>query len=91
MEWRPLTRFMLRADALWVGRIYDFAVPVAAHQTAVGGYSTTSLVCDYRLAEGVSAFFRADNLFNSHYHEAIGFPSAGTYARFGLAFHLNTR
>jgi vitamin B12 transporter len=90
LEWRPMSRLFVRADSLWVGRRYDFQVPVPAMKS-VGGYATSSLVCSYRLTESVDAFFRADNLFDSHYHEFVGFPSAGTYARVGLAFRLKMR
>jgi vitamin B12 transporter len=84
-SWRPARRWQSRLDTLWVGRRYDFSVP-RPNQPAVGGYSTTSAAAHYELSPGVTAFVRAENLFNARYHEFIGFPNPGITVRAGLAW-----
>ena len=54
----------------------------------VGGYSTSSLVLDYQLPYGLVAYSRVDNVFNRKYHEFIGFPNPGIYARVGLNYQI---
>jgi outer membrane cobalamin receptor len=84
-SWKPARHWQTRLDTLWVGRRYDFSVPLP-NQPAVGGYSTTSAATHYELSHGVTAFVRADNLFNARYHEFIGFPNPGITVRAGLAW-----
>jgi outer membrane cobalamin receptor len=87
LSWKPSRRWHSRIDALWVGRRYDFSVPVP-NQTTVGGYSTTNAVTTYEWSSSVSSFLRADNLFNAHFHEFIGFPNPGIWIRCGVEVHL---
>ena len=79
-------RVRVRAENQWMGRRYDFQVPVP-YESTVGGYSQTSLSAEYNLNQQISIYMRSDNLFNSRYHEFIGFPSPGASIRFGPLFH----
>ena len=83
VDWEIHPRARLRWDILWVGERYDFQLPVPGMET-VGGYSTSSVVFGYQLPHGLEAFGRVDNVFDSSYHEFIGFPHPGIYARAGL-------
>ena len=87
LDWRITRRWRARAESLLVGRRYDFEVPVP-NQPVAGGYATTNLVASYAFPSGVTAFFRAENLLNQHYHEFVGFPNPGIYARFGLTWRV---
>lgn len=87
VDWEIHPRARLRWEILWVGERYDFQLPVPGMETA-GGYSTSNLVFGYRLAHGLEAFGRVDNLFDSSYHEFIGFPHPGVYARAGLRLRV---
>ncbi len=87
LEWRIHPRARLRWETLWVGPRFDFQLPVPDRQS-VGGYSTSSLVFSYRLPHGLDAYGRVDNLFDRSYHEFIGFPHPGIYARIGLRYRI---
>ncbi len=86
---RSITRrWTSHAEILSVGRRYDFQVPVPQQKVA-GGYSTASFTSSYEVSDKLTLFARVDNLFNQRYHEYIGFPNPGIYARVGarLRFH----
>ena len=85
--WKPTRRWQTRVDTLWVGRRYDFSVPLP-NEATVGGYSTTDATMHYDLSREVTAFVRAENLFNARFHEFIGFPNPGIAVRAGLAFRM---
>ena len=70
-----------------MGKRFDFQLPVPEMGT-VGGYSTSSVVFNYQLPYGLEAFGRVDNVLDSRYHEFIGFPHPGIYARSGVRFRL---
>jgi outer membrane cobalamin receptor len=86
-DWRVSSRLRARAETQWMGRRYDFEVPVP-DETSVGGYSNTNFSANYDLSTKVSIYLRADNLLNSKYHEYIGFPNPGAVVRFGLVFRV---
>jgi outer membrane cobalamin receptor len=71
----------------WVGRRFDFQVP-APLIDSVGGYSTTSLTGSYAVSRRVLAYARIDNLFDRRYHQFLGFPDPGIYARVGVKYRL---
>jgi vitamin B12 transporter len=73
------------STTLWVGRRYDFQVP-APDITMVGGYSTTNLVVGYYGLRHTSLFARVDNLFNSRFHEYLGFPNPGIAVQVGVTY-----
>ncbi|UCF35368.1 MAG: TonB-dependent receptor [Acidobacteriota bacterium] len=88
MGWKPSERASLSLDSLWVGPRFDYQVPVP-DRDVVGGYATTNLVGRYLLTANLTAFVRVDNLLNRSYHEFIGFPDPGLYARGGVEFTWN--
>jgi len=87
VDWDIHSRARLRWEILWVGERFDFQLPVPDMET-VGGYSTSGVVFGYQLTQGLEAFGRVDNVFDSSYHEFIGFPHPGIYARAGLRIRL---
>ncbi len=88
INWSITRRWTSHAEILSVGRRYDFQVPVPQQKVA-GGYSTASFTSSYEVSDKLTLFARVDNLFNQRYHEYIGFPNPGIYARVGvrLRFH----
>jgi len=52
----------------------------------VGGYSNTNLAANYDLTAKFAIYARAENLFDSGYHEFIGFPNPGIVVRVGVQF-----
>jgi vitamin B12 transporter len=79
--------FRTSATTLWVGSRYDYQLP-APNIDSVGGYSATNLILAYDGLERIGLFARVDNLFNSHFHEYLGFPNPGVACRVGVTYHL---
>lgn len=71
----------------WMGRRYDFQLPVTLI-TSVGGYSNTNLVVGYDGPRRASFFVRLNNVFNSRFHEYIGFPNPGIAVQAGVSYRL---
>ncbi|MGA8153375.1 MAG: TonB-dependent receptor [Terriglobales bacterium] len=87
VDWRITNRLHSRVETLIVGRRFDFQIPVPDIDT-VGGYATTNLILNYDIKDGLSANFRAENLFNSNYHEYVGFPNPGIYVLAGFSYRF---
>ncbi len=87
LNWKPTPRIMLHMESQWVGRRYDFSVPLP-NVPAVGGYSDTNFSGSYSFNQTLTAFARVENLWNSHFHEFIGFPNPGAQARVGLTYRI---
>jgi len=71
----------------WTGHRYDYQIPVP-EITSTGGYSTTNIVVTYDGLRRASLFVRANNVFNAHYHEYIGFPNPGIAVQAGVNYRL---
>lgn len=87
LDWKINRRLHSRVETLIVGPRFDFEIPVP-NLTTVGGYSTTNLVLNCEIRDGLSAQVRAENLLNSNYHEYIGFPNPGIYVRAGITYRF---
>ena len=87
LDWKISSRLRSRLETQWMGRRYDFQVPVP-DITSVGGYSNTNLSANYDLNGKLSVYLRGDNLFDSKYHEYIGFPNPGISIRVGVLYHV---
>jgi iron complex outermembrane receptor protein/vitamin B12 transporter len=85
IDWKVSARLSTRVDTQWMGRRYDFQIPVP-NQQSVGGYSGTNLSAAYDLDSKTAVYARIDNVFNSRYHEYIGFPNPGIAIRCGLLY-----
>jgi vitamin B12 transporter len=89
-DWKISTRIRARAETQWMGRRYDFEVPVP-NETSVGGYSNTNVSASYDVTSKISIYLRGDNLLDSKYHEYIGFPNPGVAIRFGVLCHVRSK
>ncbi|HEV3037000.1 MAG TPA: TonB-dependent receptor [Candidatus Angelobacter sp.] len=76
-----------QANTRWMGRRFDFQVP-APFIDSVGGFSTTNAVLSYEMSKKLSTYVVIDNLLNRRYHEFLGFPNPGIYARIGVRYRL---
>lgn len=88
LDWKINRRLHSRVETLVVGPRFDFQIPVPNIDTA-GGYSTTNLILNYEVKNGLTAHLRAENLLNSQYHEYVGFPNPGIYVRAGITYRFN--
>ena len=82
----PVTRAVaLDLATVWVGRRYDYQVPVPQYST-VGAYSITNVKLRWQMKEGLEGTLRVENMFDRKYREFVGFPSPGIYASAGLTY-----
>jgi vitamin B12 transporter len=88
VDWKINRRLHSRVETLVVGPRFDFQIPVPGIDI-VGGYSTTNLILNYEVRNGLSAHLRAENLFNSRYHEYVGFPNPGIYVLAGISYRFD--
>jgi len=86
-DWTLTKKLHTLINTRWVGRRFDFQVP-APQIDSVGGYASTNLSGVYTVSKRVGLFVAVDNLFNRRYHEFLGFPNRGVYARAGVRYHL---
>ncbi len=81
-EWQVLEPWQVSLDVLmvggWVDGNRDFSIP----RLDAPGYTTVNLATSYDLTPHLSLFARADNLFDRHYENPIGFlqPRFGVFA-----------
>lgn len=86
-DWTLSQKFRAELNTIWVARRFDFAVP-APLTDSVGGYSSTGITATYEISKQVSTYTRIDNVFDRRYHEFLGFPNPGIYARVGMRYHF---
>jgi vitamin B12 transporter len=82
--WTPLNELTIAATLVhvssWVDVNRDTAVFIP--RLDAPAYTTVNLAANYIVNKNVTAFARADNLFNEHYQNPVGFlrPGLGVYA-----------
>ncbi|HLJ29691.1 MAG TPA: TonB-dependent receptor [Candidatus Angelobacter sp.] len=86
-NWTVNKKLHAEVNTRWVGRRFDFQVP-APLIDSVGGYSTSNVAATYIVSKQVSAYARIDNVLDRRYHEFLGFPNPGIYARVGVKFRF---
>src|SRR5579884_7379 len=86
-DWVITQKLHSLINTRWVGRRFDFQVP-APQIDSVGGYANTNISGVYTVSKRVTVFAAVDNLFDRKYHEFLGFPNRGIYARAGAKYHL---
>lgn len=86
-DWTVTKKLTTEINNRWVGRRFDFQVP-APLIDSVGGYSTTSVAATYVVSKQVSTYARIDNVLDRRYHEFLGFPNPGIYARVGVRYRF---
>lgn len=84
LRWRPSARLDTALDALYVGAVPDFAVPVG--EETLDRYTRVDASVRFEVAPGLVAFASVENLLDASYEEFLGFPAPGLTARAGLRF-----
>jgi vitamin B12 transporter len=78
-------QFIVQADTVWVGRRFDYQVPVPEIAT-VPRYTLTAVRLEHRFSSRIAGHVRLENMLNSGYQESVGFPSPGIYTSAGLSY-----
>ena len=82
---KPHPRGMLRLDVLYVGESKDSSVPTG--QVTLADYVRVDVSASWRIwGSAVYATMAVQNLFDSSYEEAVGFPAPGILPRLGLEY-----
>jgi outer membrane cobalamin receptor len=84
--WNPLAAVTLRSAALFVGPVKDSSIPTGPE--TLDPWTRVDLSAVWRLDERLSVFLEIDNLLDSDYEEAIGFPASGIRPRAGVQWRL---
>ena len=94
-RWRAGTMFSyafrrratMYTDVLWVGKRFDFQVPVPQRDQAPS-YLLMNAGGTYLINNSLSMAVRLDNVLNRHYQENVGFPAPGFQISMGLSYSL---
>ena len=85
LSWEVTPRASLSVDAEVTGSLRDQQLPVP-DRTEVAGWAVFGLTARARLAPGLEARLRVDNLTDRDYETSIGFPGAGRAVRVMLRY-----
>ncbi len=84
LSWKPSDRLEVMLNALFVGTVRDFAVPVG--ETKLDPYARVDLAVSWKIDSMLETYLAIENLFDESYEEVVGFPAQGFSARIGLRF-----
>jgi outer membrane cobalamin receptor len=86
LVWNPLAAVTVRSTALFVGSVKDSSIPTGPD--TLDPWTRVDLSAVWRLSEHITVFLEIDNLLDSDYEEAIGFPAPGIRPRAGVQWRL---
>lgn len=86
LHWQPKEKLSTQLALLYLGKVHDSAIPTGDRTlkdyTRVDVGAAWSWSSHWRLSVAV------DNLFDTHYKEAVGFPAPGMRLHFALRFAI---
>ena len=86
LVWKPHADWIVSFDVNHVGAMVDNAVPTG--DVALPGHVRADLAAHYKVLPNLTLQLGVDNLFDRHYEEVVGFPSAGAVVRGGISASL---
>jgi vitamin B12 transporter len=82
LQWTPHERVELGLTSVWVSGTFDESNPTG--KVKLDDYVRFDLRGEVRLWREVSFYLAIENLFDSHYEQAVGVPATGIRPRAGL-------
>ena len=82
LQWHPIEPVTTSLTISHVGSYTDNAVPTG--DVDLAGHNRVDLSTTWILRPQKRLYLTAENLFNSHYEEAVGFPAPGLFVRCGI-------
>jgi outer membrane cobalamin receptor len=79
--WRPFSSLVVNVETLYVGRSLDSSIPTGDRY--LDAYTRANLAMTWSVSPKWRYSLAVDNLFNTDYEEAIGFPAPGISLRAG--------
>jgi vitamin B12 transporter len=86
LVWSPIPAVTVRSTALFVGPVKDSSIPTGPD--TLDSWTRVDLSAIWRLTSNITVFLEIDNLLDSDYEEAIGFPAPGIRPRAGVQWRL---
>jgi len=83
VRWYPLPTLVCNFDALYVGHMFDSSIPTGDH--TLEDYLRVDVATAWTITPHWQVSLAINNLFDTKYEEAVGFPSPG------IIPHLTTR
>jgi outer membrane receptor protein involved in Fe transport len=84
--WQPLEPLSLSVRGLFVGNVLDSSVPTG--KVNLAPYQRLDMSLSWRVHRSLSLRLAIDNITNSKYEEAVGFPAVGVRPRLGIEFRM---
>jgi len=82
----PLENVDVGARVVFVGDSTDYSVPTG--DRTLNDYAKVDLTASWQIHEGITLLLVVENLLDSHFEEAIGFPDVGIYPRLGVRYRF---
>jgi vitamin B12 transporter len=82
LQWHPIEPVNTSLSVSHVGSYTDNAVPTG--DVVLAGHNRVDLSTTWTLRPQQRLYLAAENLLNSHYEEAVGFPAPGLFVRCGM-------
>ncbi|MBN2053891.1 TonB-dependent receptor [bacterium] len=86
LRWVPVDAWLLRLDTVYVGETWDSSIPTG--DIRLDDYLRTDLAVSWRPASAIGLELLVENLTDTNYQEAIGFPAPGIRPRLQIAWSL---
>ncbi|VAX33573.1 hypothetical protein MNBD_NITROSPIRAE01-1411 [hydrothermal vent metagenome] len=84
LYWQANPKLTSHLAFLYVGKIHDSSIPTG--DLRLDGYTRVDINVNWSWAPQWKALIAVDNLLDTRYEEAIGFPAPGIRVRFALRF-----
>ncbi len=86
MSASPIESVELGARVLFVGDSSGFAIPTG--DRTLNDYTKVNVTASWKVHDHVTLLLVVENLLDSDFEEAIGFPTVGIYPRLGAKVHF---
>ena len=82
LAWEPLEKVSFSIRGLFVGNVLDSSV--ATGKVNLRPYQRLDIALSWRVHQSVVLYLAVDNVINTKYEEAVGFPAVGVRPRIGF-------
>ena len=86
MAWTPVENVLFSIRGLLVGSTSDSSIPTG--RVTLDPYQRFDLAFSWRIRPFATLYLALDNVFNSRYKEAVGFPALGIRPRMGIEMKM---
>ncbi len=84
VDWTVSERWRLLSSFLILSEFFESSIPTGSIH--LDGYERVDVSATWQASDKLSVQFAVDNLLDSEYQEAVGFPAAGIRGRIGVRY-----